>query len=161
GRATNAAITRTDARATASATRRRSAGRDQLASLSITLGSRLGRDTLPLRRQHDEREEREEPRQVEVEPVRQHELEADQERGGQRGELAGGLPARQEVRRDGRDREEHLEHALKDVEVGQPRAILPPVPDRERRLAADLPADRPVTEDADGVDRMRVEQQDG
>ena len=37
--------------------------------------------------EQSERDEGEEPRDVEVEPVRQHELEADQERTGQRGKL--------------------------------------------------------------------------
>src|SRR5205807_6141458 len=106
----------THARATASATRRPSAGRDQLASLSITLRRRLGREAVPLLSQHDERDEREEPREIEVEPVRQNELEADEQRRGQRGELERRLAARQEVDRNRAHDEQAFEHALDQVQ---------------------------------------------
>ena len=59
------------------------------------------------------------------------------------------------------DDEQRLEHALHEVQVGHAaRVVLPPVPERERRLAADLPADRAVPEDAQRVQRVRLEQDD-
>src|SRR5438067_1122808 len=150
----------TDARATAIAMRRPSAGRDQLASLSTTLDSRLGRETVPLRRQHDEREEREEPRKVEVEPVGQDELEADQKRGGERRELEWRLAPGQEVDRDRAHHEQAFEHTLEQVQIREPGVVLAPVPDRERRIAPDLRPERAVVEDARGVERVRLEQED-
>src|SRR5919199_1079159 len=60
-----------------------SAGRDELWEVALMLGSAGGGlrldDALGGRREHRERDEWEEPRDVKVEPVRQHELEADQE----------------------------------------------------------------------------------
>ena len=54
-----------------------------------------------------------------------------------------------------------LQDALDDVQVGDAaRVVLPPVPERPRRVAADLPADRPVPEDAQLVQRARLEQHD-
>ena len=55
--------------------------------------------------------------------------------------------------------EQHLEHLLEPREVGQPGVVLPPVPERERRVAVDLRRDRPVPEHARGVERVRLEQQ--
>src|SRR5947207_14091321 len=77
-----------------------SAGRDQLARSVLIRGSRLG----PPRgagRHDDERGEGEEPRDVEVEPVREGELEADQQGRGEGGELEWSLPPRHEVAGDG------------------------------------------------------------
>src|SRR5437588_5358756 len=80
----------------ASAAGRPSAGRDQLADGASTrlllLHGHRHRD----RSEERERDEREEPRDVEVEPVRQHELEAYEERSREGGELKGGLAAGEE-----------------------------------------------------------------
>src|SRR5687767_9690423 len=69
-------------------------------------------------REHGEGDKGEEPRDVEVEPVRQHELEADQDGGGERGQLQDRLPARHERNQQGSGDDEHLEHLLDDVEIG-------------------------------------------
>src|SRR5688500_19840498 len=83
-----------------------------------------------------EGDEGEEPRDVEVEPVRQHELEADQDRGRQRGQLEDRLPPRDEGDEERARDEEHLEHLLHGVQVRHAGgAVLPPAPERERRLA--------------------------
>src|SRR5918995_5017103 len=63
-----------------------------------------------------EGDEGEEPGQVEVEPVGQHELEADQDRGGERGELQDRLAARHERDQHCAGGHQHLEHLLHDVE---------------------------------------------
>src|SRR6266571_7750558 len=63
-----------------------STGRDQLAG-SVLIGGRRFLTPSGARRQDDERGEGEEPWDVEVEPVRQRELEADQDGRGERGEL--------------------------------------------------------------------------
>ena len=47
------------------------------------------------------------------------------------------------------------------MQVGQAlRVVLPPVPERERRVAADLEAERAVEEHARRVQRRRLEEQD-
>src|SRR5438552_4106576 len=46
------------------------------------------------------------------------------------------------------------------MQVGVAGAVLLPVPDRERRMAAELELDRPVVEDMRSVKRTRLEQQD-
>ena len=57
--------------------------------------------------------------------------------------------------------EQHLQDALDDVEVGQPAGVvLPPVPERPRRVAARLEPDRPVQKRRELVERVRLEQQD-
>src|SRR6187551_3056172 len=61
-------------------------------------------------RQEREGDEGEEPRDVEVEPVRQHELEADQHGGGERGELEDRLPPRHERNEQRAGDEKDLEH---------------------------------------------------
>ncbi len=59
------------------------------------------------------------------------------------------------------DDEQALEDVLDEVQVRQAaRVVLPPVPERPRRVATDLPADRPVPEDAQLVQRARLEQDD-
>ena len=56
---------------------------------------------------------------------------------------------------------EHLEHLLDEVEVGDAgRVVLPPAPERERRLAVELEAERALDEDARGVQRVGLEQED-
>src|SRR3712207_6783920 len=81
-----------------------------------------------------EGDEREEPRNVEIEPVRQDDLEADEEGGGERGEAQRRAHAH-ERDDDGGEHEKRLEHLLDEVQVGNPRrVVLAPAPDRERRL---------------------------
>ena len=93
--------------------------------------------------------------------MRQRELEADQERGGQRGELERRLAARHEVAGDRTDREQSDQDLLGKSEVRDPRSVvLAPAPDRERRVPAHLPAERPVPEDPGRVRRVRLEQED-
>ena len=59
------------------------------------------------------------------------------------------------------DDEQHLEHPLHDPQVGQALGVvLPPIPERERRVAVDLVADGAVVEDACGVPRGRLEEED-
>src|SRR5215472_4637891 len=78
-------------------------------------------------------DEGEEPGDVEVEPVRQHDLEPDQQRPGERGELERALPRGEERRGDGAEHEQPLEHPLYQVEVREAaRVVLRPVPERER-----------------------------
>src|SRR5215211_201120 len=64
-----------------------SAGRDELSDLALMLGAGvralLGHRPRESRRQDREGHKREEPWDVEIEPVREDELEADQERGGE------------------------------------------------------------------------------
>src|SRR3954451_8353564 len=130
-----------------SAAMRWSAGCDQLSDRLLNgLGAGLGRR----RRQGRVRDEGEEPRDVEIEPVCQHELKAEQQHAGQCGELQRRLSLRHvREREDGND-EQRLEEALQDVQVRESaRVVLAPVPDRERRLALDLPGDRPLREDAE------------
>src|SRR6187551_3138906 len=93
------------------------------------------------RNQHCEGDKGEEPGDVEVEPVRQHDLEADQDGGCERGELQDRLPARQESDQHCSGDEEYLEHLLDDVEVRHARGVvLAPAPERERRVAVELEA---------------------
>src|SRR3954470_9201288 len=140
--------------------RRGSVDADQLLATTLKRRADVGGQRLGDRREHGEGGEREEPRQVEVEPVRQHDLEAEQQRGGERGELERRLAARDEVDGDRSEQERDLEHALQQVQVGQARVVLPPVPERERRLAVDLPGDRPLPELVRGAQRVPVERQD-
>src|ERR687896_1228186 len=81
--------------ATASAVRSPSAGGDELSDLAVTLGAPLGGFRLgqahQRRREHGKGDEREEPRDVEIEPVRQYQLEADEKRARERCELEGRL----------------------------------------------------------------------
>src|SRR5687768_16850532 len=65
-----------------------------------------------------EGDEGEEPGEVEVEPVREHELEGDQDRAGERRELEDRLLPGDEGDEQGSRDDEHLEHLLDDVEVG-------------------------------------------
>src|SRR5512133_2675195 len=113
-----------------SAAKRNSAGGDQLADRLLNrLCSRLrGR-----RRERRVGDEGEEPRDVEIEPVCQHELEAEQQHAGQSSELKRRLALRKKGEcEDGYD-EQRLQEALNQLQVGQPPGVvLPPVPDRER-----------------------------
>jgi hypothetical protein len=91
--------------------------------------------------------------------VREHELEADQERARERGELDDVAGARHEGEHARGHDERDLERRLERGEVGV-AGVLGPVPDRERRRAVELPAERPVPEDAGGVQRVRLEKED-
>src|ERR671911_168512 len=108
-----------------------------------------------------ESDEGEEPGDVQIEPVRQHELEADQDGGGERRELQDRLPAGHEREQHRARGDEHLQDLLDDVEVGHPRcAVLAPAPDRERRLAVELEAEGALREDARSVQWVGLEQED-
>src|SRR5918995_6155743 len=77
-------------------------------------------------REHGEGDEGEEPGDVEIEPMRQHELERDQDGGRECGELQDRLPARhkRDQQRPGDD--EHLQHLLDRMQVGYAgRSVLP------------------------------------
>src|SRR5262245_29824569 len=91
---------------------RRSAGSDQRSCVVLTRNGDLDRCRLAFGRQDDERDEGEEPGQVQVEPVRQHELEADQQERRERGQLADALSSRYEVDGDRGDYEQHLKGSL-------------------------------------------------
>ena len=107
-----------------------------------------------------EGDEGEEPGQVEKEPVGQHQLETDQQSCGQRRQLAHRLSSRHEVHADRAGHKQNLQAPLHQMQVRIARAVLLPVPDRERRMATDLELDRPVVEDVRCVERARLEQQD-
>src|SRR4051795_1626507 len=97
-----------------SAAMRWSAGCDQLSDRLLNgLGAGLG----CRRRQRRVRDEGEEPRDVEIEPVCQHELEAEQQHTGQRGELQGRLALRNVRKSEHCDDEQRLQEALQDVQV--------------------------------------------
>src|SRR3954469_14635917 len=118
-------------------------------------------DSPAARRQHDEDDEREEPRDVEVEPVRQRELEADQDGTGESGELESRLAARDEVAGDRARHEQADRRRLEKAEVRDPRrVVLAPAPDREGGVAADLPAEGAGPEDAGGSSGARLQEQD-
>src|SRR5262245_42434524 len=136
-----------------------SAGRDELALSVVMRGHSLYAPTAGS--QHDENDEREEPRDVEVEPVGQRQLKADQHRGGQGGELERRLAAGDEVARDRPHDEEDDRDLLERAEIRNPgRVVLTPAPDREGRVAADLPAEGAVPEDTRRMGRARLEEQD-
>src|SRR5439155_27060297 len=136
-----------------------SAGRDQLACRAITR-SRLLRPPPSARRQDDEGDEREEPGDVEVEPVRQGQLEPHEHGGGQSCELQGRFPLRDEVARERAHHDEGDNHLLEPAEVRDAGCVvLAPAPDRERRVAADLPAEGSVPEDPRRMGGIRLEQE--
>ena len=93
--------------------------------------------------------------------MREDELEADQKRGGQRCQLPRRPPPR--IERRGNRASEHRrdQRQLHEVEVGNAGGVvLPPIPDRERRLTRELPRQRPVPEDTGGVQRVGLQEQD-
>ena len=64
--------------------------------------------------------------------MRQHELEAEQERARERGELERALSPRQEVRDDRAEDEQALEHPLRGVQVGDARRVVLPQSQSEK-----------------------------
>src|SRR5215211_2504849 len=113
-----------------------SAGRDELSDLALMLGpARSGLDLHDApdgRREDGEGDEGEEPGDVEIEPVREDELEADEDRRGEGAELDHVLPPWHEVDDQSAEKDCELEHGLKTMQVEEAR-VLVPVPDRERR----------------------------
>src|SRR6185503_1154013 len=149
--------------ATACATRLDSARGYECSWLVLKLGGRLGRlrrgRGKERRREEGEGDEGEEPRDVEVEPVRQHDFEADEKRGRESCHLELVLHARDEEHRERAEEEQHLQAGLEMVEVGV-AGVLVPVPDREGRRARQLPAEGSVPEHARCVERVRLEEED-
>src|SRR5215207_1830307 len=128
---------------------------------AATTASSVNRRGLVTPVEDREGDEGEEPWDVEIEPVRQHELESDQDGGGQRSELQDRLAPRQERDEHGACDQEHLQHLLDDMEVGHTfRVILAPAPGRERRLTIELEAERTLGEHTRGVQRVWLKQQD-
>src|SRR3990170_4414410 len=151
---------RATASATAAPVRRPSDRRSgQLSDLAITRRSHRLLRPADGRGEEREGDEREEPGDVEEEPVREDDLEADEEGGGQRGELERRLTPRHERDDHGRCEDDGFQRRLERREV-RVAGVLVPVPERERRVAAELPAERPVPEDAGGVQRVGLEQED-
>src|SRR5215207_3379298 len=115
-----------------------SAGRDELSDLALMLGpARSGLDLHDApdgRREDGEGDEGEEPGDVEIEPVREDELEADEDRRGESAELDHVLPPWHEVDTHGADQDYDLQRGLEPMQVGEARVLIP-VPDRERRRA--------------------------
>ena len=108
-------------------------------------------------RQH----QRQEPDHVEVEPVRRPELDGDQHRRRQRGDLGGGLSRRPERHREGEgDRARPLD---RPQEVKRGRLA----PDAERRAARGLVAERAIVElsqaavGEEGQDQQRADREEG
>src|SRR6476620_9117135 len=71
-------------------------------------------------------DKREEPRDVEPGPVREHYLETDQERTGQRGQLQRRFRSRHERRRERTDHEQPLENQLDRMQIGDTPSVVPP-----------------------------------
>src|SRR6478609_5075824 len=112
--------TRNSAHATSVAAKAKpvSAGRNELA-VSVVM-RRRSLYAPAAGNKHDEGDEGEEPRDVEVEPVRQRELEADQDGRGQGGQLERRLAPRDEVAGDRARDEQRDRDLLKRAEVGNP-----------------------------------------
>src|SRR6188472_8604 len=120
-----------------------------------------GRRLLLPRQEQGEQDEREHPGKVEVEPVREAELDREQHRGRERGELERALLPWD----DGDDPCErdrgHLDDGLERGEVRDPACVVPPpAPDRERRRPVELEAEGPIPEGLDRIAQRRVEEQD-
>ena len=91
--------------------------------------------------------------------MRQHELEADQERGGERGELDRRSCVRgTNADDDGAEQDGDLQRGLEDVQVGEAGySSQSQIENGDER--DELPAERPVPEDARRVQRVGLEQQ--
>ncbi len=83
------------------------------------------------RRQQGEGDERQEPGEVEVEPVREDDLEADQQKGRERGQLQRRLATGVEAHGYRGSEERRLQAGLRHRQV-RVSGVLCPVPDRER-----------------------------
>ena len=110
------------------------------------------------RREQREGDEGEEPGEVEVEPVGRGRARSRQQEGRQRGQLERRLATRVEAHGDRGTRSRIFSTGLRQREVGIAR-VLGPVPDRERRVTAELEIERPVPEDTRRVERIRLEQE--
>jgi hypothetical protein len=125
------------------------------------LGCRFLPPEARARREDGKGGEREEPREIEIGPVGEDELEADDERGSESGELERRAATREERREGGAREDEPDQRKLHEMKVGDARGVvLPPVPDRERGLAAELPAERAIPGDPRRVGDVRFEEQD-
>ena len=164
----SSATTRPTARAATAATSARNAVRVVTAAPAAPPTAPSGRARAPARgrglsprQQQREQDEGQEPRDVEVRPVGERELEADEHGSAQRGELERAL-AQRDRRDDAGEREDaDLEDHLHDVEVRDPaRVVLAPVPRREGRVAVELVAERAVDEGVHRRRQARLEQQD-
>src|SRR5260221_7698690 len=117
------------------------------ASATTSAASRLSssfNNVLLSRKEERERDERQRPQEIEVEPVREHDLEPEQDRGGQGSQLERPLPARDEGNEERECGRATLEDPLDEMEVRQPaRVVLAPIPERERGVPVDLRRDRP------------------
>src|SRR5512132_3604541 len=128
---------------------------------AATAASSVNRRGLVTSVEDREGDEGEELRDVEVEPVGPRELEADPDGRRECGELQDRLAPRDERDEQSAPDKAHLQHLLHEVEVGDAlRVVLPPTPDRERRLAVELEAERALAEHARGVERVGLQQQD-
>src|SRR3954466_3396776 len=131
-------VRRTMPRASASARRPGSARGNECSLLVLKLFGRIcglcRRGRMKRGGQQGEGGEGEEPRDVEVEPVRQHQLESDQQGGRERGQLELVLHLRNEVDDERAEQEQDLERRLHVMEVREAGKLVP-VPDRERRRA--------------------------
>jgi hypothetical protein len=86
-----------------------------------------------LREEQPQEHEGDDPREVEVEPVGQRDLERDEHRGRQRRELKWALASGNERHDHGERDRENDDHGLHHTEVGDAaRAVLAPAPDGER-----------------------------
>src|SRR6185295_1327367 len=85
---------------------------------AATAASSVNRRGLVTSVEHREGDEGEEPWDVEIEPVRQHDLEADQHRCSQRSELQDRLAPRDERHEQRAPDQQDLQHLLDEVKVG-------------------------------------------
>ena len=114
-----------------------------------------------LRKEQPQEDERDDPREVEVEPVGQRELEGDEHGGGERGQLERALAPRHDRDEPRECDREDDDDGLKEPEVGNPaRVVLTPAPDRERRVAPGLEPDGAFPERASRLPQRRLEEQD-
>src|SRR5215211_7215477 len=137
-----------------------SAGGDELAGLTITLDVRFGAPA-SAGSEGDDDGEGEEPRNVGVEPVRDRKLETDEQGRGQRSQLERRLPPGEEVADDRAEQEQPDHDGLEPAQIRDPPCVvLTPAPDRERRVAPDLPAESSVPEDPRRMSWIVLEQKD-
>ena len=107
-----------------------------------------------------EHHEGEYPRQIEIEPMRQHELGGEQDRGRQRGELE--RPSLSSVARPRQGRARRRRAAASSAPSrgrARPRRGTAPSPRRERRVPVELEADRAVPKRPHGVPQVGLEEE--